>query len=250
MKKLLYIFLIMALSGCASKSVTKQDRNEILIDDLYKINKSLTQRLGDLESQIKFLKKSRTGISDNHEKNRKTSFRVKGKTHEMNESVYYGKTNSNSKSLPQFPPKQATNKPRKKKYSQMAKELDLKIAAKNNDKEVTKKIDNPTMSIDNKGSPNKNKKNQVSMQRNPVSEDSDENFSPIEKFDAATFRTTNNVQLVDEQNQATETWVSGTSFTAKEKWGEYYKVSGYFVNKQWTRAESTLLLPIDQAIER
>jgi len=75
-------------------------------------------------------------------------------------------------------------------------------------------------------------------------------LTPVERFKAKTFRTTETVSLVDETNQIQTSWMEGTSFTAREKHGDYYKVSGFFVDRNWTGAKQFLLLPVEKTIER
>jgi len=75
-------------------------------------------------------------------------------------------------------------------------------------------------------------------------------LNPRKKFPPSAFRTTTDVNVVDENNQVQEFWEQGTSFTAREQLGDYYKISGYFINKQWTRAENVLLISKLNAIKR
>jgi len=244
--KLFYLLLIVfltAVSGCASKSATKQDRNEILIDDLYKINKSLNQRVDDLEAHIKLLRNSLT--KSPRASNKETSFKVKGKSHQINEEIYYGRKSkpAYNKNAP-LPSK----KPRKKKYSELARELDTKINAENNPKIQSKVMVPPQKTA--KKNPEIELNSTIENANTPEKKTTNLNFQPIETFPAGTYRTTQAVKLVNEENQPQITWKAGTSFTAKETYGDYYKISGFFVDKQWTKATEILLIPMTQASKR
>jgi len=276
----LLILSVLLLNACASKSVTTQDRNEILIDDLYQINKTLTQRISQLENQL-------NGIKNNISKTQvapKTSFNVKGKRHEIDNSIYYGskKNTASSKPLPAAP-KPIINR----KYSNLVKEMDKITLAKesqtkdsaskkrnNSEKQAAElkthiETEEPTAaSLETitettaatkaetitetkvlKASPAIKVQVEPSYYV-PKDQPSNINLLPVERFDASTFRTVDSVQLIDEMNEIQISWVAGTSFTAREKHGDYYKVSGYFVDKNWTPARQFLLLPIAKTIAR
>jgi len=82
-------------------------------------------------------------------------------------------------------------------------------------------------------------------------DDSEQLFlNPKRKMPPSVFRTASDVTIVDDQYRIQEVWKQGTSFTAREKYGEYYKISGYFVDKKWTGAKRLLLIPIENSIRR
>jgi len=75
-------------------------------------------------------------------------------------------------------------------------------------------------------------------------------FDPKTEFTAATFRIVDDVELIDENNQVQMFWDKGKSFTARELHGDFYKVSGYFVNSKWESAKTKLFIPVSVAVRR
>lgn len=89
----------------------------------------------------------------------------------------------------------------------------------------------------------------IGVENSELTEEEDP-FSPKEEFKAATFKLLENVTLVDDKAQPKVRWKKGTSFTSRAQYGEFYKVSGYFVKGSWTPTKETWLIPIEMTFKR
>jgi len=75
-------------------------------------------------------------------------------------------------------------------------------------------------------------------------------LSPRRKMPPSAFRISEGTDIIDDNFKILDFWEQDTSFTAREKFGEYYKISGYFVNRKWTAAKEVLLVPKFKTIRR
>lgn len=68
---------------------------------------------------------------------------------------------------------------------------------------------------------------------------------------ASTYRLNKNAPIYNDiYGKKIGEWEKGTSFTSHIKSEKFIKITGYFVNKQWTKAEKPLWIDIDDAFRR
>lgn len=75
-------------------------------------------------------------------------------------------------------------------------------------------------------------------------------ITPREKFKAGPYRLTETTAVVTPEKNVIAIWEKGTSFTSKRRWGDFYKVNGYFIKGQWVKAKDVWLIPISHSFKR
>jgi hypothetical protein len=68
---------------------------------------------------------------------------------------------------------------------------------------------------------------------------------------ASAYRLKKNAPIYDAVNgKKIDEWEKGTSFTSNQKTKKFIKITGYFKNKQWVKAQKPLWIHIDDAFKR
>ena len=69
-------------------------------------------------------------------------------------------------------------------------------------------------------------------------------FSPYRSIKPTTFQLVSESNIINDKLEEQFIWSEGTSFTAKEQYGEYYKISGFFIDKKWVKSSEDLYIPV------
>lgn len=74
----------------------------------------------------------------------------------------------------------------------------------------------------------------------------------IEFFEPSAFRLKNDAKIYNSVDavETIATWEEGTSFTSNEGTDDLIKITGYFVNKVWTKAEQEMWIHYSDTIKR
>jgi len=77
-------------------------------------------------------------------------------------------------------------------------------------------------------------------------------YEKIELFQASAFRLKNDAKIYNSVDtvKTIATWEKGTSFTSNEGTDDLIKITGFFVNKVWTKAEQDMWIHSSDTIKR
>ena len=79
----------------------------------------------------------------------------------------------------------------------------------------------------------------------------DEIASKIETFKPSSFRLKQNSEIFDAPNaNVVANWKQNRSFTSNQKIGNWIKITGYFINKKWQKAQNEMWIEKDKTIKR
>jgi len=73
----------------------------------------------------------------------------------------------------------------------------------------------------------------------------------IMNTNASAFRLKKNAAIYNDiDGVKVDEWEKGTSFTSNKKTDKFIKITGYFKNRQWVKAEKSLWVRVDDALKR
>jgi len=69
-------------------------------------------------------------------------------------------------------------------------------------------------------------------------------------FEPLTFKLIRKSEIINSGNDVLYVWEEGRSFTSYIKQGEFYKITGFFVDKKWKKTDKDLWIAIEDVVQR
>lgn len=226
---IIYLFIFTSLMG------DEMQRIEAIVDDISKLRISYNECQKELKSKIT------EPLSCQKELDEATDMRILLENEKQKNAVLLEELNSLKKEDNSIDTLKNQIKEYENTIKSKNKEIkllkDKRVVQKCNPKIITKKLENS-----NKFPKLVMKKE---FQYEKVSEET------IETFKASAFRLKEDTSIYDSINgKVIEEWEKETSFTSNQKTLNWVKITGYFIDKRWKKAQRELWVQIEKTLQR